>query len=215
MTKTKHQDKIIFDAELSDRKILLVPVASIRHTPYNPPNRTKEGAKLTKLMEAIKKHGMIYPILITEDRDVTDGNRRLAACRTLGIERIECVVSTLDKDELFSTINTTPMPLGGKGWLSVARGGGWLPKDEAAMYRELLALVGTYGIDMLIQQNIGLNILPLAKVVCAQGTTKRLDEVIMKAALHKLTNKLNREIREDKPREERVKAIDALLDGVK
>lgn len=209
--KTAYIDKIVFDAKISERKILILPTESIKHTPYNPPSRTKEGAVLEKLIRAIKKHGLVYPILITADRDVIDGNRRLAACRIAGKKEIECIVSPLDKDEVFSTINTTAVNMGGKGWLVVARGGGSLPQKEESAYRELFGLVGTYGIDLLIQKNIGLNILPLCKSVCAQGTTWRLEEVIMKTALNKLSNKLNAVIRSDAVQSEKVKAIDSLL----
>jgi len=211
--EAKFVDKIVFDAEISERKILILPTASIKHTPYNPPNRTKEGAILQKLILAIKKHGLVYPILITEDRDVIDGNRRLAACRIMGCEKIECIVSPLDKDEVFSTINTTAVNMGGKGWLVVARGGGCLPSKEAAQYRELFNLIGTYGVDLLIQKNIGLNILPLCKTICAQGTNKRIEEVIMATAHKKLSNKLNAVLRSDVPRAQKVAELDAILES--
>ena len=205
------KDRVVFDAKVSDRKVLLVPVSTLKHTPYNPPSRTKEGAKLKQLIESVKKYGQAYPILITPDRDVIDGNRRLAASRTLGSEFIECIVCEFDKDEAFSTVNTNAVPLGGKGWLSVARGGGWLPTKEREQYDEIHALIGSYGVDLLISQNQGLNVLPLCKVVCSQGITKRLEEVIMVTAMKKLTNKLNAIIRSDISRLEKCEAIDALL----
>ena len=34
---------ITFDAKVSERKILIVPIATITHTPYNPSDRTQEG----------------------------------------------------------------------------------------------------------------------------------------------------------------------------
>lgn len=212
--KTKSPvDRVIFDAQVSERKILVVPVSTLRHTPYNPPNRTKEGEKLRRLVESIKKYGVAAPIHITSDRDVIDGNRRLAAARILGHEFIECIVCDLDKDEAFATMNTNTVPLGGKGWLSVARGGGWLPAKERAQYDELYALIGAYGVDLLISQNIGLNVLSLCKGVCAQGTRKRLEEVVMAVAMKKLTNKLNALLRADMPRADKVAAMDALIDG--
>jgi ParB-like chromosome segregation protein Spo0J len=92
-------DRVVFDSEISERKILIVPIHTVRHTPYNPANRTKEGEKLRRLISEIQGRGLIYPILITSDRDVIDGNRRLAACRALGHKTIECIVSDLDRDE--------------------------------------------------------------------------------------------------------------------
>lgn len=204
-------DKIIFDAEVSARKIIIVPIETLRHTPYNPVGRTKEGKKLTRLVETVVKYGQIYPILITEDRDVVDGNRRLAACRLAGLSKVECIVSPLDRDETFNIVNTTAEKIAGKGWLEIGRGGGKLPATEGAQYRELHSLVGNYGVDLLIQKGLGLNILGLCKQVCSFGTAMRLEEVIMAAAQGRLTNRLNMEVRSRKTTDEKRRAMDELL----
>ena len=204
-------EKIVFDSTISDRKILIIPIATIINTPYNPAARTKEGSRLTRLIDSIKQRGLVYPILITEDRNVIDGNRRLTACRMAGFEKIECVISHLDRDEAFTTVNTTAMPIGGKGWLEIAKGGGHLPPKEASQYKELRELIGSYGIDLLIKQNLGLNILSLCKQIIGLGIKKRVDEVILIAAQHRLTNKLNAELRADKSKEKKVIAINSIF----
>jgi hypothetical protein len=119
----------------------------------------------------------------------------------------------LERDEAFTTVNTLSEKIGGRGWLEIARGGGYLPKKEAAEFKELYSLIGSYGVDLLISQNLGLNILSLCKQVCALGTAKRLEEVIMVTAVKRLTNKVNFELRSDKTREQKVQAIDKLLTG--
>lgn len=209
------KDRVVFDAKVSDRKVLLIPVNTLKSTPYNPPSRTKSGKALDRMVDSIKKYGQIYPLLVTTDRDVVDGNRRLAAMRISNIEFAECIVTDLPKDEIFGCVNTVVVPMGGKGWLSAARGGGInsLPAKERGIYEELHSLVGNYGIDKLVSQNIGLNILPFCKVVCAQGITKRVEEVVMITAEKKLTNKLNAIIRADMSREEKCDAINHILDS--
>jgi hypothetical protein len=205
-------DRVVFDAEISERRILIVPIHTIKPTPYNPAPRTKEGAALRNLMDAIKEHGLVYPILITDSRDVADGNRRLMACRLLGHTHIECIVSEVARDDLFATVNTTPMPMASRGWLEIARGGRKVPKMYAEQYKELHGLIGTYGIDTLISRGLGMNSLALCKQVCALDGKYVLPEMIMKTALHKLTNKLNAIIRSDKSREQKVIEVDALLE---
>ena len=209
------KDRVVFDAKVSDKKVLLIPVNTLRHTPYNPPSRTKKGAALDRMVNSIKQYGQIYPLLVTTDRDVVDGNRRLAALLICGVEFAECIVTDLPKDEIFGCVNTVVVPMGGKGWLSAARGGGFnsLPVKEKNYYEELHSLIGNYGIDRLIVKNIGLNILPFCKVVCAQGIKRRVEDVIMITAEKKLTNKLNAIIRSDISRKEKCEAIDLLLDS--
>ena len=205
------KDRVIFDAQVSDRKIVLVPVNTIRHTPYNPPGRTAEGAALTKLVDTIKAHGLQYPLLITSERDLVDGNRRLTAVKQLGWQVVECIVASRQADQLFRDMNTSAVPIRGNGWLYIGRTGGALPKKEAAMYSELHGLIGNFGVDSLLAAKLGLNVLPLCKNICAQGTQHRLAEVIFACAQRKLTNKLNAILRADMPREEKCKQMDALL----
>lgn len=205
------KDRLVFDCEVSARKILIVPIHTIRHTPYNPASRTKEGVKIRQVIAEIEKRGLIYPILITTDRDVIDGNRRLAACRTLGHKTIECIVSELDRDEAFTVVNTTAIPIGGKGWLEIGMGNGHMPAKERAQFDELSMLVGAYGIKLLIDQNLGLNILPLCKSVCAIDAKYALAETIFKVAVGKLTNKVNAILRSGDDREQKVAAMDSLL----
>ena len=207
------KDRVIFDAQVSDRKIVLVPVHTIRHTSYNPPGRTAEGASLTKLIDAIREHGLQYPLLITSDRDLVDGNRRFAAVKYLGWRDVECIVATRNADQLFRDMNTSAIPIRGNGWLHIGRTGGSLPKKEAAMYCELHGLIGNFGIDTLLASKLGLNVLPLCKAICAQGTQHRLAEVIFACAQRKLTNKLNAILRADKSREEKCAEMDELLFG--
>jgi hypothetical protein len=206
-------DKLVFDAEVSERKILIVPIHTIRHTPYNPAARTKEGEKLRRLMDEIRQRGLVYPILITSDRDVIDGNRRLAACRTLGHATIECIVSGLDRDEAFTMVNTSAIPIGGKGWLEIGMGNGFMPEKMRKQYDELFTLIGSYGIKLLIDQRLGLNILPLCKQVAALDAKYSLAMLIMVVAANKLTNRVNFILRNGSTREEKVAAVDALLTG--
>jgi hypothetical protein len=204
-------DRVVFDSEVSERKILIVPIHTVRHTPYNPAARTKDGKKLSLLIAEIAGRGLIYPILITADRDVIDGNRRLAACRALGHKTIECIVSDLDRDEAFTVVNTTAISIGGKGWLEIGMGNGYMPQKMRQQYDELFSLIGAYGVKLLIDQNLGLNILPLCKSVTALDAKYGLAQIIMVVAARKLTNKVNFVLRAGGEREARVAAMDAVL----
>jgi hypothetical protein len=202
---------IIFDCKVSERKILCVPITTIVCAPYNPRARTAEGKKLQNLIDAIKEYGLLYPLLITTDRELVDGHRRLAACIALGYTQVECIVIDMDRDKAFTAINTTPEKLGGKGWLEVGLGGGHLKAKERDQYRELFSLVGKFGIQLLIRKNLGLNILPLCRSVSTLGLQRDLDEIILLTAKNGLTNKINFELRADKPKAEKVEALERLF----
>lgn len=208
------KDRVVFDAKVSEKRILLVPVETIVATPYNPKARTQDGVKLRRLADSVLRFGLIQPILITASRDLEDGNRRLAAARLAGMKLVECIVlpENVNKDEVFCEVNTTAEKIGGKGWLEACRHGYKTPPPIVrAQYDELLNLIGTYGIDLLIARKLGLNILPLCKEVRSLGLTVRLDEMILKVAEGKLTNRINAIKRADIEVEEKVRQIMQLL----
>lgn len=118
-------EKIVFDAEISNRKILKIPVGTIAATPYNPSDRTKDGKELRRLVDTIRKYGVIQPIVITVDRDLVDGNRRLAAAKIAGLTHIESVILDVgvDRDEVFGDLNSTSKKITNRGWLYACRHG--------------------------------------------------------------------------------------------
>ena len=208
-------DKIIFDAEVSDRKILRIPVNTIIATSYNPKERTAEGAKLTALTETVKRYGVIQPVIITDSRDLVDGNRRLAAAKKAGMSHIDCIIlpASVDKDVVFGDLNTTSEKIGNRGWLYICRHGiRNPPKDVRASYQELHKLVGNYGVDLMIEQKLGLGLLAQCKFIKAQGVVMRLDEIIIRVARGKLTNKLNVLMRDrSMPQAEQIAAMTKIL----
>ena len=213
-TKDRFMDKIVFDAKVSERKILLIPTGTIIATSYNPPSRTKEGIAMNRLAKSVAKFGVIQPLVITADRDLVDGNRRLAAAKLAGMDYVECIILpvNVDKDEVFCTVNTTSEKIGGKGWLEACRGGYKTPPpDIHAKYKELFSLVGTYGIDLMIEKRLGFNLIDQCKQIRALGVVERLDSLIIKVAQRKLTNKINAIYRSEIDRAEKVKQLTEVL----
>jgi ParB family chromosome partitioning protein len=53
---------------------------------------------LTKLMESLRAHGLINPILVNGNRELIAGHRRLEAAKRLGWQYIEATVSDIDSE---------------------------------------------------------------------------------------------------------------------
>lgn len=212
----KNFDKIIFDAKVSDRKILEVPVNTLVPAGYNPAERTKMGKAFKRLVATVIKYGVIQPIVITAGREIVDGHRRLAAAVAAGIHYVDCIIlpESVDKDEVFGDMNTTPMKMGGKGWLYAYQYGlRKLPDEEEARCRELKDLMGKDGIEELIENKIGTNILPFCKSIRSEGVSMKLAEVIRQVVRRKLVNKLNAIKRMDIPQSDKLQYINAALYG--
>ena len=210
-------DKIIFDAEVSDRKILRIPVGTIIATAYNPKDRTAEGAKLSALTETVKRYGVIQPIIITDSRDLVDGNRRLAAAKKAGMSHIDCIIlpESVDKDVVFGDLNTTSEKIGNRGWLYICRHGiKNPPKEVLSTYQELHKLIGNYGVDLMIERKLGLGLLKQCKEIKGQGIVMRLDQLIMRVTQGRLTNRLNVIMRDrGMTQAEKVVALTAVLEA--
>ncbi|HET7026807.1 MAG TPA: ParB/RepB/Spo0J family partition protein [Candidatus Limnocylindrales bacterium] len=80
-----------------------VPVDRVSSSPFQPRSRIDEH-ELEKLVESVRVHGIIQPILVTEVLDgyrLVAGERRLRAARLAGLEQIPAVVRQLaDRDQL-------------------------------------------------------------------------------------------------------------------
>jgi ParB family transcriptional regulator, chromosome partitioning protein len=80
-----------------------IPIDRIKRNPYQPRKRIDEEA-LEQLAESIRLHGVIQPILVTEQLDgyqLVAGERRLRAAQMAGLDRIPVVIRQLaDRDQL-------------------------------------------------------------------------------------------------------------------
>ena len=82
---------------------LEIPFDRIRMNPYQPRRRVDSEA-LAQLAESIRTHGVIQPVLVTEQPDgyqLVAGERRLRAAQLAGLDRIPAVVRQLaDREQL-------------------------------------------------------------------------------------------------------------------
>ncbi len=76
------------------KRIETVEINSIRSK-----NRVrKEGGDLSDLMDSMRRHGLLNPLTITENRRLVAGQRRLESARRLGWTTIQCRIVT-EEDE--------------------------------------------------------------------------------------------------------------------
>ncbi len=75
------------------RKLTLVSIFDLNESVensylYDPPS----DSEIEQLAESIKTRGLLDPIIITKDRYIISGHRRIAACRLLEKESVRCKV---------------------------------------------------------------------------------------------------------------------------
>jgi ParB family transcriptional regulator, chromosome partitioning protein len=80
-----------------------ISIDRIHRNPYQPRQRF-DDAELVQLTESIRQHGVLQPLLVTEQLDgyrLVAGERRLRAAQAAGLERVPAVVRQLaDRDQL-------------------------------------------------------------------------------------------------------------------
>lgn len=90
---------------LPQGRLVLVPIELLRHSTINPRESFKE-VDLQALAVTIERHGLLQPILVRELHDqygyeVVVGERRLRACKIIGLQTVPCiVVGDLDREQL-------------------------------------------------------------------------------------------------------------------
>jgi len=75
---------------------LKVPIADINIGP----RFRKDQGDLGPLVDSIKRHGLLHPVVITADRELVCGARRIEACRRIGITEIEANIISLNESSL-------------------------------------------------------------------------------------------------------------------
>ena len=83
-------------------KIELIDVNKISDFP-NHPFQVRNDEKMKEMIESVKEHGVILPVIVRPKEDGTyemiSGHRRKRACELAGIKQIRCVVKNLTDDE--------------------------------------------------------------------------------------------------------------------
>jgi ParB family chromosome partitioning protein len=75
-----------------------LPITDLRPNPYQP-RRVFDDAALQDLRASIAEHGLLQPIVVRRapgGYEVIAGERRLRACKALGLERIPAIVREVD-----------------------------------------------------------------------------------------------------------------------
>lgn len=78
------------------RQLTELPVASIVPNP-NQPRKTFDDESIAELAQSIQQVGLIQPLVVRRNGDTYEliaGERRLRAVRSLGLERVSCIVDS-------------------------------------------------------------------------------------------------------------------------
>jgi ParB family chromosome partitioning protein len=76
-----------------------IPVAEVRPNPYQP-RRTFDEAALQDLKASIQAHGVLQPIVVRRAQtgfELVAGERRLRACKALGLSDIPAIIRDVDE----------------------------------------------------------------------------------------------------------------------
>jgi hypothetical protein len=100
------------------KTIALVAIKDIKSAPWNPPNRVEER-RLRGLQQSIEDIGMIYPVILDENKNLVDGHRRVAISRRLGWKHVPAITITSEFEHAYGSIQLNQMKLSGNDILGV------------------------------------------------------------------------------------------------
>ncbi len=83
----------------SKKKVLEIPVDKIQPNPAQP-RRIFSNEDLEGLAESIRSNGLLQPLTVRRSEDgayqLVAGERRLRACRMIGMKTVPCIISSCD-----------------------------------------------------------------------------------------------------------------------
>lgn len=102
VTVTSAGDAVINVVSEADKgRVLMLKPEQIGINPMQPRKNFNEH-QLNELVESIKRHGMIQPLIVTQKNDQYEliaGERRLRAAKVLGLETVPAIVREADEQQ--------------------------------------------------------------------------------------------------------------------
>ena len=89
------------DIAHSQRKLLELPIDSIHPNPYQP-RVTFDEETISELAQSISQVGLIQPLVVRKSSsgyELVAGERRLRACKSLGMATVTCIVEEQLREE--------------------------------------------------------------------------------------------------------------------
>ena len=140
--------------ELKDYPVVMVDPKTLVTASFNPHSRTDDG-KLSPLLDKMRDYGFLpfFPILISKDGQIGEGNRRLACALKLGLDEVAVVYTNMTAEEIYD-FNTTHMRHTPTQWLQAYLLGyedvpqtimRHIQKLEDAVGREYLSVISKAG----------------------------------------------------------------------
>ncbi len=150
-------------------QVIMETPGNLIAAPFNPARRTEDETKLRALEDAIREaHGIIQPLIISRDRRVIDGHRRLQAAKNLGLKEIPCIIRPLSMQVGWRLLNATSMPVTSNDWAQAYYAGMSrenLPDKDRRNITEIERLLGREGFEQLAAKRMSPNVLQEARTV--------------------------------------------------
>ena len=104
--KELHKNSASLDAlfERSWSENAVIPLRTDKLYPFaGHPFKVRDDADMAELMESIRTHGVLSPLLVRPAKpgtyEVISGHRRLHACKKLGIETVPTLICTMERED--------------------------------------------------------------------------------------------------------------------
>ncbi len=158
---------------------------------YNPKSRTEKQV-LKPLLESIRTHGILYPLLADEKFNLIDGHRRLACAKELKLSEVPVVISNtkLTNDDCYETINTTARRISSRDQIFIYINGGKVSSNTKKRIIELEKIIGTSDLKMFGEKYTSTAILSVGKKIseyCSDKQVPFVKKAILWVEKHKMT----------------------------
>jgi hypothetical protein len=146
-------------------KIVELQTSEIAPLPFNPPTRVEEDG-LKELLASIEKRGIIQPLVVTPNKQLIDGHRRLKCAEMLGIKTVwGNIVDAEDIADLYVELNNAAKTIAPKDWLVIHLMGGVIPRRNLTTINALKRAVGDAGLQKLALRRMSTSIYGIATMV--------------------------------------------------
>lgn len=155
---------------IPNMRLKMMDVSALRFNGFNPRSRVMEGStKFKRLLESVRQHGIISPLLVAPDGLVIDGHRRLACAIKLSLQEVPCVIASRNAQETWVEAVFNQQGISGKQIVqTVAQGLSpvYLPTAEAKRVIDLQSVAGPELFQQMAEEGVSASIRTALNNVC-------------------------------------------------
>ncbi len=169
-------------------KLQELAVSTLSAASWNPKSRTRiDTGHMKRLVESVRKFGIVVPVIALEDGTIIDGHRRVMAAKELDLLTVPVLVhepNGLTPHDVYGQVNYAVRPLEGVEHIEVYLDGGPVPNpSQLKIIEEIEGRFGRKTLKRMAKAGVGPRVFSVSRSFISYSELEDDDDAALRTAL--------------------------------